>query len=398
MRNDLFPWILPLVTSAAIVVASPAVQERGTGSRQSSGAVGAVGTVGEPTLAPLLAKAMPAVVSIGISGHVSGGVADDPVFGRLFGRRNRTAVREVQAAGSGVIVDADKGYILTNNHLVQNADAIQVTLNDGRRIDAELVGKDAGSDVAVIRVSADGLTSLPLGNSDEMRVGDYVVAIGNPFGLTQTATHGIVSALGRSGLGIIGRDGYEDFIQTDASINPGNSGGALVNLRGELIGINSAIVGPAGGSVGIGFAIPINMAQQIVKQLVDHGSVQRGQLGVVVRDFDPALVREVKADVEHGAIIQEVQSGSAAEDAGLEVGDILLSIDGSPVRSSADVRNKIGSRQVGDTIRIELVRDGRRRTISAKIRSRIAQLWTESVGGPAVAALGEPREVVTERA
>ncbi len=392
MRNDLFPWILPLVTSAAIVVASPAVQERGASTRQI------VGAVGEPTLAPLLAKAMPAVVSIGVSGHVSGGVADDPVFGRLFRRGNRTAVREVQAAGSGVIVDADKGYILTNNHLVRNADKIQVTLHDGRSVDAELVGADPGSDVAVIHVSAAGLTSLPLGNSDELRVGDYVVAIGNPFGLTQTATHGIVSALGRSGLGIAGRDGYEDFIQTDASINPGNSGGALVNLRGELVGINTAIVGPTGGSVGIGFAIPITMAQQIVQQLVDHGAVQRGQLGVVLRDLDPNLVREAKAEVDQGAIIQEVQPGSAAEDAGLEVGDLLISIDGAPVKGSADVRNKIGLRQVGDTIRVEFVRDGRRRTVSAKIRSRIAQLWTESVGGPAVAALDDPREVVTERA
>jgi Do/DeqQ family serine protease len=391
MRNDLIPWILPLITSATLVVANPAVQERGTTARPSAT------TLSEPTLAPLLAKAMPAVVSIGVSGHVSGGVTDDPFFGRMFGMR-RQEVREVQAAGSGVIVDADKGYILTNNHLVQNADAIQVTLNDGRSIDAELVGRDAGSDVAVIRVSANGLTSLPLGNSDEMRVGDYVVAIGNPFGLTQTATHGIVSALGRSGLGITGRDGYEDFIQTDASINPGNSGGALVNLRGELVGINSAIVGPTGGSVGIGFAIPINMAQQIVRQLVDHGSVQRGQLGVVVRDFDPKLVREVKADVDHGAIIQEIQPGSAAEDAGLEVGDILLSIDGAAVRSSADVRNKIGLRQVGDTIRIEFIRDGRKRTVTAKIRSRIAELRTGNVGGPAVAALDDPRGVMTERA
>ncbi len=390
MRNELFPWILPLVTSAALVVAAPALQERGASSRQAQ-------VLGEPTLAPLLAKAMPAVVSIGVSGRVSG-LNDDPSVGRLFGFRDRRIEREVQAAGSGVIVDADKGYILTNNHLVRNADRIQVTLHDGRDLAAELVGTDPSSDVAVVRVDADSLTGLPLGNSDELRVGDYVVAIGNPFGLTQTATHGIVSALGRSGLGITGRDGYEDFIQTDASINPGNSGGALVNLRGELVGINTAIAGPTGGNVGIGFAIPINMAQQIVRQLVDHGSVHRGQLGVVVRDLTPDLIREVKADVEHGALIHEVQRGSAAEDAGLEAGDILLSIDGAPVRSSADVRNKIGLRQVGDTIRVEFVRDGRKRTVSAKIRSRIAELRNVGVGGPAVATPDDTRGATTDRA
>jgi serine protease Do/serine protease DegQ len=281
---------------------------------------------------------------------------------------------------------------------VRNADHIQVTLHNGLALDADLVGTDPSSDVAVIHVDADSLVGLPLGNSDELRVGDYVVAIGNPFGLTQTATHGIVSALGRSGLGITGRDGYEDFIQTDASINPGNSGGALVNLRGELVGINTAIAGPTGGNVGIGFAIPINMAQQIVRQLVDHGAVYRGQLGVEVLDLTPDLIREAKFDVEHGALIRRVLRGSAAEEAGLEVGDILLSIDGAPVRNSADVRNKIGIRQVGDSVRVEFVRDGRKRAVTAKIRSRIADLWNLGVGGPAVATPDDTRGATADRA
>ncbi len=229
-----------------------------------------------PSLAPMLEKVVPGVVSIGVHGTRAAQenpLFSDPFFRRFFGSRGG----EFQAAGSGVVVDARRGYILTNNHVVENADEITVSFNDGRHLTATKIGVDPVTDVAVIQVAAEHLTGLPLGNSDALRVGDYVVAVGNPFGLGQTATLGIVSALGRSGLGI---EGYEDFIQTDAAINPGNLGGALVNLNGEIVGINTAIVGPI--NVGIGFAIPVNMARDIMDQLIAHGEIKRAQLGVTI--------------------------------------------------------------------------------------------------------------------
>jgi Do/DeqQ family serine protease len=256
-----------------------------------------------------------------------------------------------------VIVDARQGLVITNNHVVEHADEITVTLTDGRRFQAKRVGADADTDVAVVKIPAENLAALSLGDSDKLEVGDFVVAIGNPFGLGQTVTSGIVSALRRTGLGI---KGYEDFIQTDAPINPGNSGGALVNLQGELIGINTAIIGPSGGNVGIGFAIPANMVRDVMDQLVRYGEVRRGKLGVMIQDLTPDLAQAMSLRGQQtGAIIAKVESGSAAERAGLKVGDVITEVGKAPVRGSADLRNKIGLLRVGEVVELTVLRGGR---------------------------------------
>ena len=259
------------------------------------------------------------------------------------------------SAGSGVIIDAEQGYVLTNSHVVENGERILVTLKDRRQFEAEMIGNDPGTDIALLRINASGLTALDLGDSDRLQVGDYVLAIGNPFGLGQTVTSGIISALGRSGLNI---EGYEDFIQTDASINPGNSGGALVTLNGRLVGVNTAIIAPSGGNVGIGFAVPVNMAQAVVDQLVEFGAVQRGQLGVTVQDFTPDLAEALGMDTGVGAIITQVEPASAAQDAQLQPGDLIVSVDGRPVISAADLRSQIGLKRTGTQIEIGVIRDG----------------------------------------
>ena len=311
-----------------------------------------------PTLAPMLAHATPAVVNIAALGHTEvkqNPLLMDPFFQHFFNAPRQPQRRETQSLGSGVIVDADKGYILTNNHVVEQADKISVMLRDGRRFDAKLLGTDKESDVAVIQIPAQGLTALPLADSEALRVGDFVVAIGNPFGLGQTVTSGIVSALGRTDLGI---EGYEDFIQTDASINPGNSGGALVNLRGELVGINTAILAPGGGNVGIGFAIPINMANSVMQQLIEHGEVERGQLGITAQDLSPELAGAFGINRDSGTVISRVEPDSPAERGQLKVGDVILEVDGKPVRSSGDVRNRVGLLRVGSKVSMTIWRDG----------------------------------------
>ena len=252
-------------------------------------------------------------------------------------------------------MDADKGYILTNNHVIEQADKISVTLHDGRHFNAKLLGTDKASDIAVIQIPAKHLSALPLADSDTLQVGDFAVAIGNPFGLGQTVTSGIISALGRTGLGI---EGYEDFIQTDASINPGNSGGALVNLRGELIGINTAILAPGGGNVGIGFAIPVNMAGSIMQQLIEHGEVERGQLGITAQDLTPELAAAFGVGRQNGTVISRIEPGSPADRSKLQVGDVILEIDDKPVRNSSDVRNRVGLLRVGSRVAMTLWRDG----------------------------------------
>jgi len=352
MRHSISPWI---VAFSSIACAAAGVRY---GSRASMPADGT-------TLAPMLEGAMPAVVSIGVTGRVAveqNPLFTDPFFHRFFEGRAPKEERQFQAAGSGVIVDAAKGLILTNNHLVQDADEIDVLLQDGTVLKADKVGTDPDSDVAVIKVDHPGLHAIPLGDSDKLKVGDWVVAIGDPFGLTETASHGMVSGLGRTGLGI-GK--YENFIQTDASINPGNSGGALVNLKGELVGINTAIVGPV--SVGIGFAIPIDLARNVMKQLVETGSVQHGQLGVIVRDVSPDIARRLGLDPPEGAAILQIVSGSPAEKAGLKAGDVVTSIDGTPVKNSTDLRTKVGVLPVGRKLKLEYVRDGRKSIVEVAI-------------------------------
>lgn len=312
-----------------------------------------------PTLAPMLESATPAVVNIATEGRVKqqlNPLFSDPRFRRYFNVPDQPAERKTSSLGSGVIVDAKRGLVLTNNHVIANAVQITVTLRDGRQLEAEVVGTDPETDVAVIKMPAENLVDIKPANSDALRVGDFVVAIGNPFGLGQTVTSGIVSALGRSGLGI---EGYEDFIQTDASINPGNSGGALVNLRGELVGINTAIFSQSGGNIGIGFAIPINLAMQITEQLVDTGEVKRGFLGVSMQDISPALAEAFGLEQQSGAIINEVLENSPASKAGLKTGDIVVSIDGKNIVNANDVANRIGLLPVGETIKFKVLRDGK---------------------------------------
>jgi Do/DeqQ family serine protease len=335
-----------------------------------------VGGQALPSLAPLVEDASPAVVNIATRGTVDAPrnpLADDPFFQRFFGNPPQQRQREVRSAGSGVIVDIKNGYILTNHHVIENADEIEITLSDNRSLKAEVVGSDPGTDIAVIQVSeTDRLTQMPLGNSDQARVGDFVVAIGNPFGLSHTVTSGIVSALGRQGLS---RDGYEDFIQTDASINPGNSGGALINLAGELIGINSAIFSGSGGNIGIGFAIPVNIAKSIMAQIIEFGEVQRGLLGVSISDFNAETAEAFGIDeAVEGALVQEIVADSAAETAGIEVGDVIVAVDGKAVGGAADLRTTIGLRRTGDAVSIELIRDGKHRKVKATLTQAAADV------------------------
>jgi Do/DeqQ family serine protease len=321
-----------------------------------------------PSLAPVLDRSTPAVVNVFTRSTVrveENPLLSDPFFQRFFDIPQQPRQRETQNLGSGVIVDAKKGYILTNNHVIQKADVITVTLRDGRKLEAKLVGTDPETDVAVLQVPAENLTALPLADSDALRVGDFVVAIGNPFGLGQTVTSGIVSALGRSGLGI---EGYEDFIQTDASINPGNSGGALVNLRGELIGINTAIFSRSGGNIGIGFAIPINMAHDVMQQLLKHGEVQRGRLGAQAQDLTPDLARAFNLSQQHtGAVVVKVIPGSPADKAGLRVGDVVINVNQRQVRNAGDLHNVIGLLRVGTHVRLTVMRNGDQHMIDARI-------------------------------
>ena len=317
-----------------------------------------------PSLAPMLEQITPAVVNIATytTVQVRNPLMDDPFFRRFFNLpEQQHRYRRTQAAGSGVIVDARQGYIVTNNHVIDRADEITVTLSDGRALPAKLVGTDAQVDLAVLKVDAAKLTQIKLADSARLRVGDYVVAIGNPFGLDQTVTSGIVSALGRSGLGI---EGYEDFVQTDASINPGNSGGALVNLRGELIGINTAILAPAGGNVGIGFAIPSNMVSAIMTQLISHGEVQRGRLGIRVQALNAELARAFNVNFEEGVVVVEIDKESAAAKAGIAPGDVIIKVNERDIRRVVDFHGQSALLMVGDTVNLTVLRDGRQQHVA----------------------------------
>jgi serine protease Do/serine protease DegQ len=320
----------------------------------------------------MLEKSLPAVVNVATSGTIrvrQNPLMDDPFFRHFFDIPDQPRERKTESLGSGVIVDADKGYIITNNHVIDKAEEIDVTLTDGRSYKAKLIGTDPETDIAVIQVKADKLTALTMTNSDSLRVGDFAVAIGNPFGLGQTVTSGIISALGRSGLGI---EGYEDFIQTDASINPGNSGGALVNLNGELIGINTAIFSRSGGNIGIGFAIPINLARDVMMQLVDHGEVKRGRIGAQAQDITPDLAQAFNLpNGKGGAVITQVSPGSAADKAGLKAGDIVLEINGKTVKDSTDLRNLIGLLRIGKKVDMTVLHEGNRKQLTAVIQEPV---------------------------
>ena len=323
-----------------------------------------------PSLAPMLKEVTPAVVNISVTGRNPMSVnplLNDPFFRRFFDIPEGGELPPQQSAGSGVIIDAERGYVLTNHHVVESADEIVVTLADRRTFDAELIGSDEGTDIALLEIDATGLTAIGIGDSDNLEVGDFVVAIGNPFGLGQTVTSGIVSALGRSGLQVEGA--YQDFIQTDASINPGNSGGALVDLDGTLVGINTAIVTPAGGNVGIGFAVPSNMARDVTAQLLEYGEVRRGRLGIQIQDVTPDLAEALDLDVDHGAVITQVEPNSAAEAAGLRAGDVITEFNGADVEDSRDLANKVGLVRVGSEVEIAFLRDGQRREVTATIGS-----------------------------
>ncbi len=320
-----------------------------------------------PSLAPMLERVVPAVVNISTVTRIEAAdhpLLRDPIFRHFFELPEEHRRRENDSLGSGIIVDAKRGLVLSNHHVIAKADEIKVRLHDGRTLNATLIGSDPETDVAVMRIPARGLAALPFADSDSLKVGDFVVAIGNPFGLSQTVTSGIVSGLGRTGLGI---EGYESFIQTDASINPGNSGGPLVNLRGELVGMNTAILAPGGGNIGIGFAIPTNMARAIMEQIVEHGAVRRGLFGVSVQDLTPELAGALGIRDWDGAVVTSVERGSSAQDAGLREGDVILVVNGRAIRDSSDLRNQFGLLRVGESVALEVVRKGKRRRLVGTI-------------------------------
>jgi len=321
-----------------------------------------------PSLAPVLKRVTPSVVNVNTQTRVRirSPLMEDPFFRRFFNVPDRPRERVSQSLGSGVIVDAEKGYVLTNYHVIARADEISVGLKDGRSLKAKLIGTDPDTDLAVIQIPAESLIALPLADSDELQVGDFVVAVGNPFGLGQTVTSGIVSALGRTGLRGLE---YQNFIQTDASINPGNSGGALINLRGELVGINSAIFTPSGGNVGIGFAIPSSMARSVMDQLIEYGEVRRGTLGLVVQDLTPELAGAFSIEAGQGVLVAEVVTGSAADEGGLQPGDIILRMEKSSINSSQDFHNAEGRLAIGDSLKIEYLRKGKKRDTRLVIQS-----------------------------
>ena len=342
------------------------------GPMQSNGAGLPLALDGQtlPSLAPMLEDVLPTVVNISTEGRVSASGSpfqSDPFFKHFFDSRpdSQPRQRPTQGQGSGVIIDSESGYVVTNHHVIENADQIRVHLDDGRSFEAKVVGADPEADVAVIQIPAQGLRAINIGDSDSLRVGDFVVAIGNPFGLSQTATSGIVSALGRNRLGI---EGYEDFIQTDASINMGNSGGALVNLRGELIGVNTAILARGGGNVGIGFAIPVNMVVSLTAQIIEFGEVRRGRLGVHIQNLTPELAQAFGVEAGSGALISKVMPDSAAKAADLREGDVITMVNGRAIKGATELQNVIGLARADEEIELTYIRD--RKSFNKKIRIR----------------------------
>ena len=381
MTARMLRWLPAAAAGAAFAFVAPQFIEKNFSPHlmpqaAAETSMAALQAAGVPSLAPIIDRVTPAVVNVAVKEKPSDEDDDAPnaqqipeEFRKFFnipqggegGQRPKPRAR--MSSGSGVIIDAKKGYIMTNHHVVEHAGEITVTLKDRREFTAKVVGSDEGTDIALLKIDADNLQELPIGDSSKMKVGDFVIAVGNPFGLGQTVTSGIVSALGRTG---VGKQGYEDFIQTDAAINPGNSGGALVNLRGELIGINTAIFSTGGGNVGIGFAVPINMARRVMDQIVEHGHVRRGRIGVSIKDMTPGTVATSTETIE-GAVIADVRRGSPAEQVGIQKGDIIVAADGTPIRSAAQLGNKIGLTQVGERLQLTLRRKGAVRDVSVEV-------------------------------
>ena len=363
--SRLVPWLTGLLVVAAVATGSV------PGGSRAATLPAAIGGQPLPSLAPMLTRVTPAVVNISTTTRVQVRDAyfDDPMVRQFFGLPATPRERVEQSLGSGVIVDAAKGYVLTNNHVVGGADDISVTLQDGRTFKGKLIGTDPGTDVAVVQIPAQNLKALPLADSSALQVGDYVVAVGDPFGLGQTVTAGIVSALGRSGLGQNSSDtgGYQNFIQTDASINPGNSGGALVNLRGELVGINTMIFSPSGGNVGIGFAIPSNLTSEVMAQLLAHGKVQRGSLGAQTQTVTPRIAQLLGLKDSNGVVVTGVADGSSAAHAGLQPGDVLITLNGKALHNVQELNNAEGLLPLGSTLRLGVLRDGKLHEVSATL-------------------------------
>ncbi|HEY1283130.1 MAG TPA: DegQ family serine endoprotease [Steroidobacteraceae bacterium] len=357
------------MSRAPLLLVASAVVSFGAAVSANAAVPPAMADTPVPSLSPMIKRVSPAVVNISTKGTVKergaqNPLLDDPFFRRFFDVPPDLGPRErsFQSAGSGVIFDSKNGYIVTNAHVVENANEITVTLQDGHDLKAELVGSDTPSDVAVLKVKSEALVQIGMGDSAKVEVGDFVVAIGNPFGLQHTVTSGIISGLSRSG---INPDGFEDFIQTDASINPGNSGGALVNLRGELIGINTAILSRSGGNIGIGFAIPVNMARSVMDQLIKFGTVKRGLLGVSIYSVTPDIAKLYGLGDTQGALVSRVVEGSPAEKAGIKTGDVIISVNGQNVKTNTELRNAVGMLRVGDKVEVSLIRDGKPRKLTA---------------------------------
>ena len=357
-------------TSVATFTALAIATSAGINSLPATAALpGVVAGQSLPSLAPMLEKVSPAVVSISVEGSQVSTQRIPDSFRFFFGPdfpSEQARERPFKGLGSGVIIDKKKGYIITNQHVINNADKIMVQLHDGREHEAELIGSDSLSDVALLKLNKpENLAEVPLANSDELHVGDFAIAIGNPFGLGQTVTSGIISALGRSGLNI---ENFENYIQTDAAINSGNSGGALVNLNGELIGINTAILGPNGGNVGIGFAIPSNMVKSLVEQIIEFGEVKRGVLGVQGGELTSELAETFGHKTNHGAFVSQVVPDSAADKAGLKAGDIIVSINGKQINSFSELRAKIATQGAGKSVKLGIIRDGKNSTVTAVLQ------------------------------
>lgn len=363
-KNSLKTSKLSLVISAALLSSTMALTSLPVTAALPSNVDGQM----MPSLAPMLEHATPAVVSIAVKGTHKVQQQNVPeAFQFFFGNKgqNQAQQKPFRGLGSGVIIDSEKGYVVTNNHVIENADEILITLKDGRQLTAKKLGSDSESDIALLQIEADNLKEIKLADSDNLRVGDFSVAIGSPFGLGQTVTSGIVSALGRSNLNI---EHYEDFIQTDAAINRGNSGGALVNLRGELIGINTAILGPNGGNVGIGFAIPSNMMHNLVTQIIEFGEVRRGILGVSGRSVNSDIAKAMELDTNQGGFIEQVMPDSAADEAGIKAGDVIIAVNGKTIKSFFELRAKIGSIGANKKVKLTVIRDGDEEDFEVKLK------------------------------